>query len=387
MTELVSGDVVVVGSGPAGATLAYELGKAGAVVHLLDKAVFPRYKICAGGLNAKTVALLPFSIEPVVERIVHRMTFTCRFSDPFTHTSPKPLVYMVCRDKFDDFLAQRAIEAGAQFHPGEKAVVVRMDSQHAEVETPAHVYRASIVVGADGANGIVRRQLGLAPHLKLSLGLESEIGLLPHVNASPDTLHVDWGSNGDGYAWIFPKQDHLSIGAKGAFAAGGDLLKYYRAFVGRREEIGELEEQRCVGHPLPMRLGQEPIQRQRALVVGDAAGLIDAFSGEGIYYAIRSGQLAAASILQAMQQGVVDLTSYETAVNQQIMPELRAAYYLLHIFRLSPMFFHKLIRDHPHAWTTLCDILRGEVTFAGVRRKLGSIFLRSPFFSWKAHLS
>jgi len=384
MPEIIDGDVVVVGSGPAGATLAYELSRNGAVVHLIDRSVFPRYKICAGGLNAKTVTLLPFSIEPVVERVIRRMTFTCRFSDPFTQSSSDPLVYMVCRDKFDYFLVQKAVEAGAQFHPGEKATTVRMHPHGVEVETQTHIFRAAIVAGADGANSLVRRQLGLAPHLKLSLGLESELALPSPVSAFPDTLHVDWGSNGDGYAWIFPKQDHLSIGAKGAFAAGEDLMKYYRAFVRRRGEVGGRWEQKCVGHPLPMRLGREPIQRQRALVVGDAAGLIDAFSGEGIYYAIRSGQLAAAPILQSMHHGAVDLTPYETAVNQQIMPELRAAYYLLQIFRLSPMFFHKLIRDHPQAGTTLCEILRGEVTFAGVRRKLGSIFLRSPFFSWKS---
>jgi len=386
MDGIVNGDVVVVGGGPAGSTLAYELSMRGAVVHLLDEKVFPRYKVCAGGLNAKTVALLPFSIAPVVERVFQRITFTCRFGDEFTNTSDKPLVYMVSRGAFDHFLVQKAVEAGAHFHPGERAIEIRMDDGQVEVETPSHVFRAGIVAGADGANSTVRRQLGLAPHLLLSLGLESELALRSPSSAYPDAMHVDWGSNDDGYAWIFPKQDHLSVGAKGAFASGRELTKYYRAFVGKRRELREHVESKYVGHPLPMRLGGEPIQRGRALLMGDAAGLIDAFSGEGIYYAIRSAQLAAAPILQSIHNEVVDLAPYEVAVDRLIMPELRAAYYLLRIFKLRPLFFHRLMRDHPRAWTTLCEILCGELTFAGVRGRLGSMFLRSPFFSRKPYL-
>src|SRR5919201_6177955 len=109
-------DVRVIGAGPAGALLAYLLVRRGLKVVLVEKARLPRVKPCGGGLNWKTVCLLPFAIDAVVERIVSRIVFTQRCRHPFVRASPQPLVTMVTRCAFDYALVQQAAVAGAQVY-------------------------------------------------------------------------------------------------------------------------------------------------------------------------------------------------------------------------------------------------------------------------------
>src|SRR6266849_1595954 len=120
-------DVTVIGAGPAGALLAYLLARRGLQVVLVEKARLPRVKPCGGGLNWKTVDLLPFAIDAVVERIVSRVVFTQHLRHPFARTSPQPLVTMVTRGAFDHVLVQRAAAAGAQVY--DACQVMRLEAQ------------------------------------------------------------------------------------------------------------------------------------------------------------------------------------------------------------------------------------------------------------------
>jgi flavin-dependent dehydrogenase len=164
-------DVTVIGAGPAGALLAYLLTVRGLRVVLVEKARLPRVKPCGGGLNWKTVALLPCGIDPVIERIVSRVVFTQNLRRPFTRTYPEPLVTMVTRCAFDHFLVQRAAEVGTQVYDDCQVTGLTEQSRKITVRIAGHAWHSRYVAFADGAKGTLRRQLGFtapAPHVRCS---------------------------------------------------------------------------------------------------------------------------------------------------------------------------------------------------------------------------
>jgi len=165
-------DVTVIGAGPAGALLAYLLAVRGLQVVLIEKARLPRVKPCGGGLNWKTVALLPFAIDTVVERIVSHVVFTRNLRHPFTRTYPAPLVTMVTRGAFDHFLVQRAAAAGAQVYDNCKVTGLTEQPQNITVCTAGRTWRSRYVAFADGAKGTLRRQLGFTATAPHDIGLD-----------------------------------------------------------------------------------------------------------------------------------------------------------------------------------------------------------------------
>ncbi len=117
-------DVAVVGAGPAGATAARELARAGHTVLLLERQRIPRYKTCAGGVTVRAAKLLDFDISSVVERVVHGGRISYKLQRPIERRYPEPVCYMVMRDRFDGFLARKAGEAGAHLAEGVRVASV-----------------------------------------------------------------------------------------------------------------------------------------------------------------------------------------------------------------------------------------------------------------------
>ena len=136
---MASYDVAIVGGGPAGSTAAYRLATAGASVLLIDKATFPRDKPCGGGVTGRAARLLPFSIEPVVEDVAHRLECGLRYRHRFTRRAHAPLAYMTQRKRLDHFLLHKAAEAGAEVREGETADARELDARIviARVATPS----------------------------------------------------------------------------------------------------------------------------------------------------------------------------------------------------------------------------------------------------------
>jgi flavin-dependent dehydrogenase len=232
-----------------------------------------------------------------------------------------------------------------------------------------HIWRSRYVAFADGAKGTLRRQLGFTATAPHDLGLDLEVeagGACPWM---PHTLYIDWGAHPQTYAWAFPKASHWSIGVKGPAPQSRTLVHYLRQFMQRWQLTPTAGKLPYLAHMLPTRMPGTPLVHGRALVLGDAAGLLEPFTGEGIYYALRSAHLAAEALALASEGDTLPL-AYETAVDTEIMPELTGARALQQVFDAWPGLFHLLVRTHQRSWRALAKILRGERGFHEVERVL-----------------
>jgi geranylgeranyl reductase family protein len=362
-------DVTVIGAGPAGALLAYLLAVRGLRVALVEKARLPRVKPCGGGLNQKTIELLPFPIESVVERLVSRLVFTHKLRHPCLRTYPAPLVSLVTRCTFDHFLVQRAAAAGVQVYDACRVTRVEEAPRCLTLRMPNVTWHSRYLAFAEGAKGTLRHQLGFATMVSHDLGFDMDVEAGAACPWQPDTLYIDWGSSPRCYAWAFPKTDHWSVGVKGPPAQSRLLVHYLRQFMQRWQLQAATERLSYLAHMLPTRQPGMPLVRGRALVLGDAAGLLEPFTGEGIYYAVRSAHLAAAALFEASTDDTTP-QAYEAAVEADIMPELSGARALQQLFDAYPGLFHLLLRSRPRYWRALAKILRGERGFADVDRVL-----------------
>jgi len=366
-------DVVVVGAGPAGSMLAYHLAKAGLDVVLLDKARFPRGKTCGGGVNARTQKLIPFDFSPVIEQTITGISFTCKFEEPFTRRSPEPLMFTVRREHFDEFLARRAEEAGARFFDHTPFLSLEQKDGFMEVETAAGLCSAAYVVGADGSQSVVARKTGLMqdPNYMLAVHSEAPTSMIP--DWEPDVIHLDWGSLKRSYAYMFPKKYFLSLGAGGVNIPAAKIKNYQRAFLATRARKEKTLPFGAAGFMIPLRKKRSPIEKGRCILIGDAAGLADPFSGEGILSAVRSAQVSASALPEALKNNRDSLNNYQEMIDRELMPELECARFFRELFNLRPFYYHRKIASQDRWWNAMAKILRGEKTFLDVKKKLGPI--------------
>lgn len=366
-------DALVVGMGPAGATAAYQLSRAGLSVLGLDKATHPRYKVCGGGLSARIDRILGDDYKSVVEQTIYGIQFSYRGVDPIFIDSPSPIAYMVMRDRFDHFLVEKARGVGTEVHEDEPVMSCRQLPGGIQVTTAQGRYLAKVLIGADGANSLVAQQLFPGRRSRRMAALESEIpiGTIPHY---PDTgcALIDIGATPKGYAWIFPKQERLSIGVGDLRGGLASPKRIFDQFVRDEKGLAPWKVPEPVGHPLPLfsahNLAEDnrestELVNGRALLVGDAAHLVDPLFGEGIYYAVRSGQLAAESIVNQVNDQRRSLAEYEAAVRQEIYEEFRVALRMASILYSYPRLCYRLIPRYQHIITLYYDVLRGRETY------------------------
>ena len=194
-----------------------------------------------------------------------------------------------------------------------------------------------------------------------------------------DRVHIDWGTVPGGYAWIFPKNDHISVGV-GCPAAVSKYLKTYYTNIIDNLNIPVADVLSLRAHSIPCRSKKGRYSNGNILLIGDSAGLTDGLTGEGIYYAIRSGQIAAKVITEYISGSIADIDQhYSVMINEEIMKELLAVFPILHIFHAFPYRAHRFIRDNDRAWNAFIRVLRGEKSYTSFPETLG--YYR---FMWKA---
>ena len=361
-------DALVVGAGPAGSATALRLARAGARVLLTDRRSFPRDKPCGGGLTGRALRFAPCDVSPVVEHVVDRFELGLRYRKRFRRRSDEPLVLMTSRRRLDAFLAEQAALAGAVFRDGVTVGGLSVGPDGVEAAVAGDRVRAEIVVAADGANGTTARAAGVEPELLRGVALEGNVS---HGHVDParyDGLAViEIGVVPGGYGWVFPKGDHVNVGV-GGWGGEGPHLRAHLERLCRAHEIDPSALRDVRGHRLPMRLGPTA-SAGRTLLVGDAAGLVDPLSGDGMYEAFVSAKLAAEAIIED-RPGEYDLR-LAAALDGHAAASWAAKAAMDRYPRVA---FH--VARVPQVWTVVSGLLRGEVAHPNEARGVARPQLR-----------
>lgn len=294
-------DVIIIGAGPSGSTTAYHCAKLGLDTLFIDKSQFPRYKECGGALSERAMSYLDF---PVNDELIERDVYGARVrfgDDVIEMRKPSRIAALVTRSKFDYFLVQQAIKAGAKFLENEKVSDLQISREYVDISTSTANIRAKLVIGADGSQGITSHYIhDTIKKSEYAIGVVTEI---PADNKDIDryifnSIEIHLGIVDLGYGWVFPHEGYFNVGVAGIADKLCNPKKILTEFVRERGFHGQYKFH---AHKIP--IGGVPRKNvaDRIILVGDAAGFVDSFYGEGIAYAILSGKIAANVCHDALQ--------------------------------------------------------------------------------------
>jgi geranylgeranyl reductase family protein len=350
-------DVAVIGAGPAGLAAASAAAAAGARTIVLERAEHPRYKTCGGGLIGASRAAAGGLIDVPARDEIRTATITLRGGQEYTRSNGAPLLAMVVREEFDAALLKRAAEDGAQVRQRAQVRAIDQADGHATVRlADGTEVTAKAIVGADGSSGVTARHVG-AEFDQVDLGLELEI-VVPDEIASQwkGRVLLDWGKIPASYGWVFPKGDRLTVGVIAARGQGDATKAYLREFVDRLG-LSDCPAVQDSGHLTRCRSDGSPLRKGRVIVTGDAAGLLDPWTREGISFALRSGALAGEYAAKG------DLDGYVAAVNTALVPDMRAGRALMTAFTRHVGTFHRGLNT-PKGWSLFARICRSEIALS-----------------------
>jgi len=329
-------DALIVGAGPAGTHLAWLLAARGIDVAIIERQDFPRDKVCGGGVSRKALELLGIDLGPVVQKTIRGAVLSWRNETATVKDMTPPAACTVLRSEFDDFLLRRACGAGARFHPATAFVDLREAAAGLVVATDRGEFRCRRLFAADGANSAVRDRVfgrGLVhyvPALEALVQLDDEA-----LARFGDRAVFDFAGTANGYGWIFPKRDHANVGVYSPFGGRG-LRASLEALMARYAPLRGAGRVDYRGWIVPLANCRDEYARGRVSLLGDAAGLAEALFGEGIYFALRSAQLAA----QAVTESGLDNGGerYCELLRRQLCPELRTARRMAGLLYRVPQF-------------------------------------------------
>jgi geranylgeranyl reductase family protein len=319
-------DVAVVGCGPAGTTAASDLARHGLQVALIDKEQLPRYKVCGGGIVFRAREMLGVDISSVVESECHSARVTLLNSGmSFDANRDKPIISMVMRSKCDLLLTEHAQQAGAELITGFFIQSAEFNDHYVCLKGNGGQVKARFVIAADGANGMMARLAGWKETRRLAPALECELAVSADVASRFEGVaRFDFDMPPNGYGWVFPKGNHLSLGL-GGFGCGRQRnLKAIFHEYAKKLDIDLPADAEMHGYVVPISPRKDGFVRKRVFLVGDAAGVADPVSAEGISFAIRSGQIAADALVDAQLDETEAAALYESRLTDKVLIELAA---------------------------------------------------------------
>ncbi|MBG0565219.1 geranylgeranyl reductase family protein [Actinoplanes sp. NEAU-A11] len=353
----------MIGAGPAGLSAAHAAASAGARVVVLERAEHPRYKTCGGGLLGISLRMTSEHLRVPARDTINAVTFTHDGRREFTRRSPgEPVVTMVRRDEFDHAWYRAVVQAGATVRQNSLVRAVSQSERTATVSLAGGgEVTARVVIGADGSAGVSTRHVGVTFDQQ-DLGLEVELAATEADRSRwRGRLLLDWGPVPGSYGWVFPKDDQLTVGVIMEKGRGADTRRYLSDFVARHG-LADRSVVRDSGHLTRCRAAAAPLRRGRVLLAGDAAGLLEPWTREGISYALRSGAWAGQV---AAKDG--DLAAYDRMVTERLAPEMAAGRRLLGLFGRHPGLVHAAFAS-PLGWRAFTGFCRGEISMHRVLR-------------------
>lgn len=364
-------DVVVIGGGPAGSLAARASAGSGARTLVIDRSHFPRYKVCGGGLIGASLAALPRDVVVPSRDAADSVTFTYGFDGAATRRAASPFMTLINRAEFDQQLLASAAAAGAAVATGVRLREVAQEGDEVVLTTSVGEIRTRAVVGADGSSGVTSHYVGAAFE-QVDLGLEVELDVPAAVRDQwRGRLHLDFGRVAGSYAWVFPKGDTLTVGAiaaKGNSAWEKHYLDQFLASLG----LDGYVDGPAAGHVTHCRKDSSRLSRGRVLLCGDAAGLMEPWTREGISFALRSGRVAgkAAAALAAGGTTVESVTgTYADQIDSTLGAEMRAGRDLFGVFERHPRAFHLALARTGTGWRAFERLSRSDTTFARVMNR------------------
>jgi geranylgeranyl reductase family protein len=367
--------VAIIGAGPAGAMAAVRLARAGAAVSLFDPS-HPREKPCGGGLTGRALALVNDVIDVralpavvVTSAMVEGPGRAANIRLIDRGATPDSSLIVVSRAVFDRALTDAAVASGARLIP-EKAIDVSGHRGRMFVRTQRGTHDVDFVLGADGANSIVRKKLA-RPFGRAELSVAA--GFFVH-GATASSIALKTMCEQPGYLWSFPRPDHLAVGVCAAAthrATSGKLRAQTAAWIAQHG-LDNATRQTPYAWPIPSIGFQDrddvALSGDGWMLIGDAAGLVDPLTREGIFFALASGQWAA----DALVAGPRASTRYAGRVLDGIHPELVRAARLSRLF-FTPAFSSLFVRALDRSGAireVFVDLVSGVQPYRGLRRRL-----------------
>ncbi|MHA7873935.1 geranylgeranyl reductase family protein [Roseivivax sp.] len=375
-------DLIVVGAGPAGSAAAASAARAGLSVALVDRADFPRDKLCGGAFSGRAQGAFARAFGGAMPEAPHltrsAITFGA-FGETLGHFEDIPPIHLTMRRSLDLALFEAARAAGARTFTGQAPEGLALEGPRPALRVGETELSAQLLIGADGVSSGVARALFGRPFDPKEIGFALEVEL--PEDRDPPEFRIDFGAAAWGYGWVFPKTCGTTVGLGGIHARNPRMRESLAAYLAERGVRGT---PRIKGQYLPFGAPRRVPGAGHVMLAGDAAGLVDPITGEGIAYAMESGRLAAEAAEAALSEGRPEraLIRYRRALG----PTHRA---MAHARLIRPVLFQPLLRDafvagFRNSRSLKDDYLRllaGELEYADITRKLAA---RMPRHIWRA---
>jgi geranylgeranyl reductase family protein len=395
-------DLIVVGAGPAGASAARTAAKLGLNTLLLEKEKLPRNKLCGGGVTPKVLKLLDFNLPDEIIEYEARSSRIHVGEQCFTFETGRPLVYMTSRVRFDSFLADKAAEAGVELRDGAPVQRIEENADSVRVRTSSASFQSKMLIGADGMGGPTARYGRLydrwKPH-QVAYAIESEVPVgddcLLDFGGTAAYFDMYFGTSSAGYGWVFPKDDHLTVGVGCRLSRLRDARGLFEEFVRTIPVLAGRQIPSPQAHLIPLGgASKVPSTTDRILLTGDSAGFAEPLFGEGIYFSILGAQIAAQTAAEACREDRFDgefLKRYDERCRKAFGADFDVAYRVACFSYLEEYDMERVARfffSERKVQDCMVGLMDGSLRYRDVQRKLLWPFLKYqlaryglPFYS------